>query len=235
MKIALIGYGKMGHEVEKIAIARGHEIVFIADSALTDESNLLDAEIAIEFSQPEAAANNLLQCFRMGVPVICGTTGWYNRLEEVKSACRENNGALLYATNFSIGVNIVFHLNKVLARIMQSFDEYEPSLKEVHHIHKKDKPSGTAITLAEGVLSELKRKTDWTIDLDGGPEQLFIEVERTDEVPGTHVVQYDSAIDTIALSHVAKSREGFALGAVKSAEWLLHKKGVFTIHDFLKF
>lgn len=236
MKIAIIGYGKMGHEVEKVALQRGHQIVFTCNHALTDQTKDLNgAEIAIEFSQPDAAADNLLHCLRLNIPVVCGTTGWYNRLEEVKAMCREKNGALLYATNFSIGVNLVFHLNKILARVMNELDEYNPSLKEIHHVHKKDKPSGTAITIAEGILNELKRKNRWTIDNNSEENELFIAVERTDEVPGTHSITYESDIDSIELTHVAKNRMGFALGAVKSAEWLLNKKGVFTIQDYLKF
>lgn len=236
MKIAIVGYGKMGHEVEKVALQRGHQIVFTCNHALTDQnSDLNGAEIAIEFSQPDAAADNLLHCLKYHIPVVCGTTGWYNRIEEVKSMCREKNGALLYATNFSIGVNLVFHLNKLLARIMNELEEYDPSIKEIHHIHKKDKPSGTAITMAEGMLNELKRKSNWTIDESSSEKELFIDVERTDEVPGTHTVKYDSDIDCIEITHVAKNRVGFALGAVKSAEWLLNKKGVFTIQDYLKF
>lgn len=236
MKIALIGYGKMGHEVEKVALKRGHDIVFRTNAGLTDATDeIRNADAAIEFSQPDAAADNLLICMKKGVPVVCGTTGWYTRLPEIKAACAELSGSLLYSTNFSIGVNIMFHLNKQLAAIMHQLDEYEPGIHEIHHIHKLDKPSGTALTLTEGILSNLKRKKSWTLDQPAAADQLWIHTERIGEAPGTHIVSYESEIDIIRLEHIAKNRVGFALGAVKAAEWLKDKKGSYTMNDFLKF
>ena len=236
MKIALIGYGKMGKEIEEIAISRGHEIVFKASEAITPETFGLElAEVAIEFSQPHAAAANILECFNRKIPVVVGTTGWYGRLNEIKDACREQNGALLYSTNFSIGVNIVFHINEVIGKMMNELDEYDPSILEIHHIHKLDKPSGTAITMAEGILSTVSRKKEWVNDATEQMDKLSIISERTDEVPGTHTISYESSVDKIELTHIAKNRKGFALGAVKGAEWLFGKTGTYSMRDFLKF
>jgi len=236
MKIALIGYGKMGKEIEEIAISRGHEIVFKASEAITSSTIGLDeADVAIEFSQPHAAADNILECFKRKVPIVVGTTGWYGRLNEVKEACHENNGALLYSTNFSIGVNIVFHINEILGKLMNELDEYDPSILEIHHIHKLDKPSGTAITMAEGILSTVSRKKAWINEPSDATEHLTILSERTDEVPGTHTISYESSVDKIELTHIAKNRKGFALGAVKGAEWLFGKTGTYSMRDFLKF
>jgi 4-hydroxy-tetrahydrodipicolinate reductase len=236
MKIAIVGYGKMGKEIEQVAINRGHEIVVKISEAITEQTfGLENVDVAIEFSRPDAAANNILELSKRRIPIVCGTTGWYNRLDEVKSSIHENESALLYSTNFSIGVNIVFHLNKLLASIMHSLDEYDPRIVEIHHIHKLDKPSGTAITLAEGIINELKRKDNWQLDEADATNQLLIESVRTDEVPGTHSVVYESSIDKIELNHIAKNRVGFALGAVKAAEWLQDKKGTYTMRDYLKF
>ena len=236
MKIAIVGYGKMGKEIEQIAIARGHEIVIKISEAITEQTlGLNGVDVAIEFSRPDAAANNIIELSKRGVPVVCGTTGWYNRLDEVKAYVHENDTALLYSTNFSIGVNIIFHLNKILANVMHSLDEYDPRILEIHHVHKLDKPSGTAITLAEGILNELKRKEHWKLDEVSNPSELLITSERTDEVPGTHSIIYESSIDKIELNHIAKNRVGFALGAVKAAEWLHDKKGTYTMRDYLKF
>ncbi len=235
MKIALIGYGKMGKEIEQIALSRGHEIVFTSNHAITNSSDQIkSADVAIEFSQPDAAANNILACFDLGIPVVVGTTGWYNRLNEIKSEAESKGGTLLYATNFSIGVNILFHINEKLASIMNDVQEYEPSIQEIHHLQKLDKPSGTAITIAEGILQNLDRKKQWTLD-EPSADDLHIDVLREPEVPGTHIIKYDSEVDFIEIKHEAKSRKGFALGAVKAAEWLQNKKGVFTMKDFLKF
>lgn len=235
MKIALIGYGKMGKEIEQIALSRGHEIVFTSNHAITNSSDQINsADVAIEFSQPDAAANNILACFDLGIPVVVGTTGWYNRLNEIKSEAESKGGTLLYATNFSIGVNILFHINEKLASIMNDVQEYEPSIQEIHHLQKLDKPSGTAITIAEGILQNLDRKKQWTLD-EPSVDDLHIDVLREPEVPGTHIIKYDSEVDFIEIKHEAKSRKGFALGAVKAAEWLQNKKGVFTMKDFLKF
>ena len=235
MKIALIGYGKMGKEIEQIALSRGHEIVFTSNHAITNSSDQIkSADVAVEFSQPDAAANNILACFDLGIPVVVGTTGWYNRLNEIKSEAESKGGTLLYATNFSIGVNILFHMNEKLASIMNDVQEYEPSIQEIHHLQKLDKPSGTAITIAEGILQNLDRKKQWTLD-EPSADDLHIDVLREPEVPGTHIIKYDSEVDFIEIKHEANSRKGFALGAVKAAEWLQNKKGVFTMKDFLKF
>jgi len=235
VKIALIGYGKMGKEIEQIALSRGHEIVFTSNHAITNSSDQIkSADVAIEFSQPDAAANNILACFDLGIPVVVGTTGWYNRLNEIKSEAESKGGTLLYATNFSIGVNILFHINEKLASIMNDVQEYEPSIQEIHHLQKLDKPSGTAITIAEGILQNLDRKKQWTLD-EPSADDLHIDVLREPEVPGTHIIKYDSEVDFIEIKHEANSRKGFALGAVKAAEWLQNKKGVFTMKDFLKF
>lgn len=236
MKIALIGYGKMGKVIEEIAIQRGHEIVFKTSVGLTPSSiGLEEADVAIEFSRPDAAVHNILQCIERQLPVVVGTTGWYNRIEEVKSACAEKNAAVLHSTNFSIGVNVVFHINEQLARVMNELDEYDVHIREIHHIHKLDKPSGTGISLAEGILAHLDRKTAWGSDLHEAGQALNIISERTDEVPGTHEVTYESSVDQIVLTHIAKNRKGFALGAVKGAEWLFGKQGVYSMRDFLKF
>ncbi|MEZ4798357.1 MAG: 4-hydroxy-tetrahydrodipicolinate reductase [Flavobacteriales bacterium] len=237
MKIALVGYGKMGKEIEQMAISRGHEIVFKTSVGLTSETVAIkEADVAIEFSRPDAAVNNILLCIQFGVPVVIGTTGWYNRLDEVKIETNSNKGAILYSTNFSIGVNVLFHMNKMLASIMDKLDEYTPSMKEIHHVHKLDKPSGTAITIAEGIIDEIARLDSWAIDHEKeANDVLNIDVERTDEVPGTHTIKYESEIDIIEMTHIAKNRKGFALGAVKAAEWLVGKQGVYTMKDFLKF
>lgn len=237
MKIAIVGYGKMGKEIEQMAISRGHEIVFTTSAGLTSESiEIRNADVAIEFSRPDAAVSNILYCLEFGVPVVVGTTGWYNRLDEVKNEAHSKNGAILYATNFSIGVNVLFHLNRIAAHIMDKLEEYTPSMTEIHHVHKLDKPSGTAITLAEGIIDEISRLNSWAIDNEKeDADVLNIDVERTDEVPGTHAIRYESDIDSIEMTHIAKNRKGFALGAVKAAEWLNGKTGVYTMKDFLKF
>lgn len=235
MKIALIGYGRMGHAIEQIALGRGHEIVLKIGSnnahLLTDGS-LQQAAVAIEFTRPDAALDNVMACFKAGVPVVCGTTGWNDRLPEVYKACADYKGALLQASNFSIGVNIFFEINKRLAELMQPQTDYDVQIEEVHHTGKKDAPSGTAITLAEQILERVDRKTSWALD-GQAPQELSIKAVRTEGVPGTHTVTYDSAIDRIELIHTAHNREGFALGAVIAAEYLAGKKGVFSMKDVL--
>lgn len=235
MKIALIGYGKMGHAIEKIALRRGHDVVLKIDhdnhSLLTDGS-LDQADVAIEFTRPDAAFDNVLSCFRAGIPVVCGTTGWNTRLEEAHNECAKLNGTLLQASNFSIGVNIFFEVNKRLAALMAHQPDYEVQVEEVHHTEKKDAPSGTAITIAEQILAVLPRKQSWSLDAVE-PGELEIKAIRTEGVPGTHTVTYDSAIDRIDIVHTAHSREGFALGAVLAAEFLKGKKGVFSMQDVL--
>jgi len=234
MKLLLIGYGKMGRAIEKIALDRGHTIAGKIDAGddLRNFNQSVDA--AIEFTQPEAAVQNLKTCFEKGIPVACGTTGWAEYREEVEAACREKNGTLLYSSNYSLGVNLFFKLNEYLAKIMDRYPQYEISLDETHHTQKKDAPSGTAITLAEGVLKNVSRKKEWTKSATDKGDRLVINSFRVDPAPGTHIVKYQSPIDDIEITHTAHSREGFALGAVLVAEWLAGKKGIFTMDDFLK-
>ena len=236
MRIEILGFGKMGHEIEKILIQRGHEVTLRASGhAPFVAADLAGTDVAIEFSTPAAVVDNIYKCFEAKCPVVVGTTGWYGRLPELRTEALNSGVALLYSTNFSIGVNVVFHMNKALARIMDQLDEYEPSMVEIHHLAKLDSPSGTAITLAEGILENLKRKESWVNQADHMANELSIVSEREGEVPGTHIISYDSEVDRIQLVHQAKNRRGFALGSVKAAEWLAGKQGVFTMSDFLKF
>lgn len=234
MKIVLIGYGKMGKTIERIAQSRGHEITGKVD--VGDDIALLNkpVDVAIEFTQPEAAVNNLKACFDKGIPVVCGTTGWLHHKNDIESHCRAKNGTLLYSSNFSLGVNLFFKLNEYLSKLMDRYSQYEVSIDETHHTQKKDAPSGTAITLAQGVINNLKRKKDWTLGATEDPGLLVINAFRIDPAPGTHVVKYTSAVDDIEITHTAHSREGFALGAVLVAEWLAGKKGIYTMDDFLQ-
>lgn len=234
MKILLIGYGKMGKTIEAIALTRGHEIVGKIDVGDTLSNFTQPADVAIEFTQPEAVVGNLKSCFDKEIPVVCGTTGWLKQQQEVENYCREKNGTLLYSSNFSLGVNIFFKINEYLARIMDRYPVYNVSIDETHHTQKKDAPSGTAITLAQGVIKNLKRKKEWVLGATEKPDSLVINSFRVDPAPGTHVVKYQSAIDDIEIAHTAHSREGFALGAVLVAEWLAGKKGIYTMDDFLK-
>lgn len=236
MKVAIIGYGKMGHEVEAILQQSGHEVALRSDEKSPFKAaDLKGCDVAIEFTQPGSAVDNIFKCFDANCPVVVGTTGWYTRLPEVRNECISRNQTLLYASNFSIGVNVLFHLNRELAKIMDRFPEYKPDILEIHHAAKLDKPSGTAITLAEGIIENLSQKKSWVNDVADNEESLEIISKREGEVPGTHIINYNSAVDKITLSHEAKSRRGFALGAVKAAEWLIGKKGCYSIHDFLKF
>lgn len=238
MKIALIGYGKMGKAIERVALEEGHEIELRVDR---DESSLLTpevlgkADVAIEFSRPETAPDNLRACFKAGVPVVCGTTGWLQEFEAVQADCKAANGAFFYASNFSIGVHLFFELNRHLARIMNEQPGYDPSLEETHHVHKLDAPSGTAISLAEDLLQNLSRKTRWAHPPEADPQALSIQAHRIDEVPGTHRVQWDSAEDSIRIEHVAHGREGFARGALRAAGWLKGRSGCFGMSDMLGF
>ena len=239
MKIALIGYGKMGKEIEKQALSRGHQIVLKLnkdDIQNLPEQELSKAEIAIEFTSPEAAISNIKKCFHAGIPVVTGTTGWYHEFERIKEQCLEMNGALFHATNFSVGVNLFFKFNEMLAELMYTYKEYKVTMEEAHHLQKKDAPSGTAITLANGILNHYSNLHGYTIDLDHDHqyEKLPIKVVREGEVTGTHIVKYQSKTDEITLSHKAFNRQGFALGAVIAAEFLLHKKGIYTMSDLLK-
>jgi len=236
LKIALIGYGKMGKAIEEIALQKGHEIVLKIDADNADEfsaENLKRADVAIEFTGPENAVRNIRQCLDAGIPVVCGSTGWLERLPLVEKYCIEKNGTFLYASNFSIGVNIFFELNKKLAALMSKQPVYDVSIEEIHHTQKKDAPSGTAITLAEQIIKELPRKTSWTNDLPANNEQLFISSKRIDPAPGTHTVKYSSEVDDIEIIHTAHNRKGFAGGALLAAEFLHNKKGIFTMKDVL--
>lgn len=236
MRIALIGYGKMGKAIEEIALHRGHEIVIKIDQPNLHEfkkENLAKAEAAIEFTSPHSAKENVQKLLEFGVPVVCGSTGWTDQLDSMKQLCTEKGGAFAYSSNFSVGVNIFFEINKKLAALMAPHKEYEVILEEIHHTQKKDAPSGTAITLAEQVLAEVKRKKQWVNELSDNPEDLEIISQREDPAPGTHSVKYSSVIDTIEIIHTAHNRTGFATGAVLAAEFLKDRKGFFTMKDVL--
>lgn len=236
MKIALIGYGKMGKAIEEIAIQRGHEIVLKVGIENVEDNTIEQirkADVAIEFTGPESAFENVTRCLEAGVPVVCGSTGWLTRFEEAKTFCLAHKGALLYASNFSVGVNIFFALNKKLAELIAPHQEYEVSLTEVHHTQKKDAPSGTAITLAEQILDVLPQKKQWVNQPSTNPQELVILSERIDPAPGTHIITYTSGIDDIEIKHTAHNRKGFATGAVLAAEFLKSKQGIFTMSDVL--
>jgi 4-hydroxy-tetrahydrodipicolinate reductase len=237
MKIALIGYGKMGHMIEEIAAERGHQIVLTINVDNTEDfikEKIAGADVAIEFTAPAIAYDNVRRCLDFGVPVVSGSTGWNENIEAARSFCLQKGGAFLHASNFSIGVNIFFQVNKLLARLMASQPSYEVSLKEIHHTEKKDAPSGTAVTLAEQVMANVSRKRSWVNTPSQKPGELSIISERIDPAPGTHHVKYTSEIDDIEIIHTAHNRKGFALGAVLAAEFLAGKKGVFTMDDVLK-
>jgi 4-hydroxy-tetrahydrodipicolinate reductase len=236
MKIALIGYGKMGHAIEEIALQRGHEIVLkVGFENLEDNTieNIKKADVAIEFTGPEVAFDNVIRCLDAGVPVVSGSTGWLQRFNEAKEHCTKKNGALLYASNFSVGVNIFFAINKKLADLVAPHPEYQVSITELHHTQKKDAPSGTAITLAEGIMGSLSQKKKWVNEATNNPAELEIISEREDPAPGTHTITYKSEIDDIEIKHTAHNRKGFASGAVLAAEFLQNKKGIFTMKDVL--
>ncbi|HCC86629.1 MAG TPA: 4-hydroxy-tetrahydrodipicolinate reductase [Porphyromonadaceae bacterium] len=236
MKIALIGYGKMGHEIERIALERGHQIVCRIDIGEEDQftsPEFRSAEVAIEFTSPESALQNYRRAFAAGVPVVSGTTGWLDHLAEIREECEKNGKTFFYASNFSLGVNIFFALNSYLAKIMNRFTDYEVSIEETHHIHKQDAPSGTAITLAEGVIEQLDYKEKWVLGDKTAPGELPIKAFREDEVPGIHTVIYESGNDAIRISHNAKNRSGFALGAVLAAEFTRGRKGFLGMKDML--
>ena len=234
MKVALIGYGKMGHSIESILAERGHEVTARFGRDGIDKQALQKADVAIEFTRPEGAFGNIAACFECSVPVVSGTTGWLARYDEAVKLCEREEGTFLYASNFSLGVNLFFEVNRHLARIMNAYPEYEVDIEEIHHTEKKDAPSGTAITLAEQIEDQLKRKEGWTMDEQHGKEQIHISAKREPDVPGTHIIRYLSEIDTIQIEHTAHSRKGFALGAVLAAEFLPGKKGVYTMKDVLK-
>ena len=239
MKIALLGYGKMGKVIERIALERGHEIVLKKDQNNTFEG-LLNADVAIDFSVPDSAIENISECLNNGIPVISGTTGWLADYPKMVQLCEEKNGSFIYASNFSLGVNVFFELNEYLAKMMANLKQYNVSMEEIHHTQKLDAPSGTAITLAEGVIKHTDY-ANWTLETpisndssnSEQAKQIHIEAKRIENVPGTHSIFYDSEVDQIEIKHTAHSREGFALGAVVAAEWLVGKKGVFTMKDVL--
>lgn len=230
MKIALLGYGKMGQTIERIAVERGHEIVLRKDEFNTYEG-LSNADVAIEFSIPSAAVSNVSSCFNAAIPVVSGTTGWLEHYDEMVALCKEKNGAFLSSSNFSLGVNIFFELNDYLAKMMSKFDSYKIEMEEIHHTQKLDAPSGTAISLAKGVI-ENSKFTAWTLG-NANPNEIHIEAKRIENVPGTHTVTYNSAVDEIEIKHTAHNRDGFALGAVIAAEWITGKQGIFTMKDVL--
>jgi|SRR5690606_28939391 len=235
MKIVLLGYGKMGKIIEQVALQRGHEISARIDINNQEDFETAQGDVAIEFSHPDAAFGNISKALKKGIPVVCGTTGWISRLDEIHALCKEQNGAFFYASNYSLGVNIFFKLNEYLASMMKAFPHYNVELDEIHHTQKKDSPSGTAITLAEGVLKHLPHKKKWVNHESQNEEELVIKSFRIADIPGTHFVKYNCAIDDIEIKHTAHSREGFATGAVLVAEWIQNRKGNLTMDDFLKF
>ena len=247
MNIALIGYGKMGHEIEKIAIDKGHQIVLKINAENLNEltaENLRKTDVAIEFSTPHTVVQNITLCASIGLPIVVGTTAWYQEFEKVRSIIDDHKSALFYATNFSIGVNLFFKINEMAAELMKDFD-FNLSMDEIHHTHKLDAPSGTAITTAEKIMANYPSKNTWENkivtdaenirDTKKNASELMIRSIRKDEVPGTHTVYYDSDVDTIEISHIAHNRKGFAKGAVSAAEWILGKKGIYTMDDLLAF
>lgn len=231
MKIALLGYGKMGRIIEQIALQRGHDIVLkVSQNTLSYDISL--ADVAIDFSVPSAAVTNISACLQQGIPVVSGTTGWLNDYDKMVALCKEKNGAFIYASNFSLGVNIFFELNKNLAKMMKNLSQYNVSLEEIHHTQKLDAPSGTAITLAKGII-EHSNYENWKLGATIETNEIPIEAKRIENVPGTHSINYESKVDSLNITHKAHNRDGFGLGAVIATEWLLNKKGVFTMNDVL--
>lgn len=245
IKIALFGYGKMGKLIEQVALKRGHTIELIINQQNRDQitaEDLKGLDVAIDFSRPDAAIANMALCFEAGVPIVVGTTGWHEHLEEIKEICLSGNNSMLYGSNFSVGVNVLFYVNKLLAKAMEPYKSYDVQVEEIHHTHKLDAPSGTAITLADGILANNESKSKWINNIVGEeeekipkPEDLLVESHRIDEVPGTHTVIYSSEIDQIELRHIAHNRKGFAFGAVMAAEWLKDKKGFFEVGEMFNF
>ena len=236
MNIALIGYGKMGKAIEEIALAKGHKIVLKIDVQNNHEftiENIKQADVAIEFTGPHSAFENVKKCIELGIPVVSGSTGWLDKWSEIQSLCNEKKGTLIYSSNYSIGVNLFFELNKQLAKLLDPYQDYNVSMTEIHHTEKKDAPSGTAISLAEQILANMGRKKQWTNSPSLSPSDLVIKSERIDPAPGTHTVSYDSPIDSIEITHTAHTRKGFASGAVLAAEFANKKNGIFTMKDVL--
>ncbi len=232
MNIALLGYGKMGKTIEQIAIKRGHNIVLTIDKDDNDY-DITTADVAIDFSIPNVAFDNISNCINNGVPVISGTTGWLDKYDDAIALCEEKKGGFIYASNYSLGVNIFFELNKTLAKMMSTLDQYNVSMEEIHHTQKLDAPSGTAISLADDVISQHNAYSNWELDKKTADDVIPIAAKRIENVPGTHTVDYDSEVDSISIKHTAHTRHGFALGAVVAAEWLVGKTGVFTMNDVL--
>ncbi|SFC80439.1 4-hydroxy-tetrahydrodipicolinate reductase [Algibacter pectinivorans] len=231
MNIALLGYGKMGKTIEQIAIKRGHKVVLTIDKGDTNY-DITKADVAIDFSIPTVAYSNIANCIDNNVPVISGTTGWLDKYEDAVALCQEKKGAFIYASNFSLGVNIFFELNKTLAKMMSALKQYNVSMEEIHHTQKLDAPSGTAITLADGVIENHDGYKNWKLE-ESGEQTIPIAAKRIADVPGTHTVTYESEVDTINIEHIAHTRQGFALGAVVAAEWIVGKSGVFSMNDVL--
>ncbi len=237
MNIALIGYGKMGKEIEKVAIARNHHVPVIIDINNTVDLSgdvLKKVNVAIEFSNPGSVVDNILKCFVANTPVVCGTTGWMEHFEYIRQQCLSGQHAFFYSSNYSLGMNIFFKLNQFLARVMNNFDQYEVEIEETHHIQKLDAPSGTAITLANDIIKSIERKNNWKLNTQEHEDELKINAIRRDTVPGIHTIKYESVNDFIEMTHSAKSRQGLALGAVLAAEFLIGKKGVYSMDDLLK-
>lgn len=237
MNIALVGYGKMGKAIEIIAKERGHNISATISSSNKEDIyslNSSNTDVVIEFTQPESAYENIKACLKQGIPVVSGTTGWLKYQQEIEALCKEKKGAFFYASNFSIGVNLFFSINKTLSKLMNGFqNEYDVKMEEIHHIHKKDAPSGTAITLAEGVIENFEKKKGWQLE-DNKSDLIHINAVRENEVPGTHIINYLSEIDQIEIKHEAFNRKGFSTGAVVAAEWIKGKEGIFGMEDLLK-
>ena len=235
MNIALLGYGKMGKEIERIALQRNHTIVLKVDESNASTFSVKDlqqADVAIEFSTPHTVIQNINKCFEAAVPIVVGTTGWYDEFEAIKHNCSQKKGTLFHATNFSLGVNLFMKVNSYLAELMNKYSNYEVSMEEIHHVHKLDKPSGTAITLVNQLLEKIDRKKNWSIT-ENTAETLFIKDVREGEVPGTHIIKYSSAVDDIEIMHKAHNRQGFALGAVMAAEFIIGKKGIYSMNDLI--
>lgn len=235
MKVALIGYGKMGKEIESILLERGHEIAARFGKDGIVDKDLAKADVAVEFSRPESAYGNILNCINLKIPVIIGTTGWLDQYQEVCDKCLENGSALLYASNFSLGVNIFFEINKKLATMMNSQKDYKVGIEEIHHTQKLDAPSGTAISLAEQIWRNAPRWDSWTMENEVAKNEIPIVAKRIEAVPGTHIIEYKSIVDSLEIKHTAHNRKGFALGAAVAAEFILGKQGIYKMKDLLKF
>ncbi len=231
MNIALLGYGKMGKAIEKVALERGHKIVLKTNSK-TANFNLSETDVAIDFSIPSTAVSNISICLKNNTPIVSGTTGWLKEYNNIVDLCKKNKGALIYSSNFSLGVNVFFELNNYLAKMMKNLKQYNVGINEIHHTQKLDAPSGTAISLAEGIIKN-SDKTSWSLERLSDTENIIINSERINKVPGTHTINYNSSIDSINIEHVAHNRNGFALGAIIAAEWILNKKGVHSMKDVL--